>query len=114
MMPKNHGCVMGARKSMPKISRFLLAGLLCMFPGLAGGRQNIKSIKVAITNPSPDARPGADVVIPIAEIRKVAPDFTPGSIVVAASDAATLAQDAATLQTQELASQVDDPDADGK
>src|SRR6266478_642947 len=114
MMPKNHGCVMRARKSMPKISRFLLAGLLCMFPGLAGGRQNIKSIKVAITNPSPDARPGADVVIPIAEIRKVAPDFTPGSIVVAASDAATLEQDAATLQTQELASQVDDLDADGK
>jgi len=114
MIPKNHGCVMRARKSMPKISRFLLAGLLCMFPGLAGGRQNIKSIKVAITNPSPDARPGADVVIPIAEIRKVAPDFTPGSIVVAASDAATLEQDAATLQTQELASQVDDLDADGK
>lgn len=98
---------------MPTISRFLLAGVLCMLPGLAWARQNIKSIKVAIANPSPEPRPVADVVISIAEIRKVAPDFTPGSIVVTATEAATLEEDAARLQTKELPSQVDDLDADG-
>src|SRR5882762_160857 len=41
-----------------KMSRFLFAGLLCMFAGLAWGRPNIKNIKVSIANPSPDARPG--------------------------------------------------------
>jgi len=96
------------------MSRFLFAGLLCMFAGLAWGRPNIKNIKVSIANPSPDARPGADVVISIAEIRKAAPDFTPASVVVTATDAATLEEDAATLQTKELPSQVDDLDADGK
>src|SRR5882762_1192517 len=105
---------MGAGKSMPKISRFLLAGLLCMFPGLALGRRNIKSIKVAIANPSPDARPNGDVVISVAEIREIAPDFTPGSAIVTATDAATLEDDLATLQSKELPSQVDDLDADGK
>src|SRR5882724_7319802 len=101
-------------ESMLKMSRFLFAGLLCMLAGLAWGRPNIKNIKVAIANPSPDARPGADVVISIAEIRKAAPDFTPASVVVTATDAATLEEDAATLQTKELPSQVDDMDADGK
>jgi len=85
-----------------------------MFPGLALGRRNIKSIKVAIANPSPDARPNADVVISVAEIREIAPDFTPGSAIVTATDAATLEDDLATLQSKELPSQVDDLDADGK
>src|SRR6266478_4699273 len=99
---------------MPKILRLLFAGLLCISPGLAWGRQNIKCIKIAITNPSPDARPGADVVIAIAEMRRVAADFTPGSIVVTATDAANLQEDAATLRTEELPSQMDDMGADGK
>lgn len=78
------------------------------------GAQEIKNIKFAVRNPSAEARGAADVVIPIAEIRKVAPDFKPGAVIVTATDAGTLEQDAAVLQTEELASQVDDLNGDGK
>jgi unsaturated chondroitin disaccharide hydrolase len=74
----------------------------------------IKNIKIAISNPGEHERKAADIVIPVAQIRKVAPDFTPGAMIVTASDASTLEQDASALQTQELPSQADDLDGDGK
>ena len=96
--------------------RFL--AVLCIFPLLcalpAQGAEKIKNIKVAISNPGDHLRKAADVVIPIAQIRKVAPDFTPRALIVTVSDASTLEQDASTLQTEELPSQVDDLDGDGK
>jgi unsaturated chondroitin disaccharide hydrolase len=92
--------------------------LLCLFPilfaGPAWGAQRIKNIKLAVSNPSSTARSAADIVIPVAEIRRVAPDFKPGAVIVTASDASTLEQDASVLQTEELPSQVDDLDGDGK
>lgn len=92
--------------------------LFCLLPILfacpAWGAQWIKNIKVAVSNPSSTARSAADIVIPIAEIRKVAPDFKPGALIVTMSDASTLEEDAAVLQTEELPSQVDDLDGDGK
>src|SRR6266849_5247993 len=91
---------------------------LCLLPilfaGPAWGAQQIKNIKVAVSNPSSAARTAADIVISIAEIRKVAPDFKPGALIVTVSDASTLEEDAAVLQTKELPSQVDDLDGDGK
>src|SRR5580704_12210266 len=85
-------------------------GWLCLLPilfaGPAWGAQRIKSIKVALSNPSATARSAADIVIPIAEIRKVAPDFKPGALIVTLSDASTLEEDAAVLRTEELPSQV--------
>ncbi len=86
--------------------------LLACFP--ARGRSHIQNIKVAIENPSPDARPAQNVVIAISALRGIAPDFTPGALMVTATDAATLEQDAAILHTEELALQVDDLDGDGK
>jgi unsaturated chondroitin disaccharide hydrolase len=86
---------------------------LCAAPAFSA-QQQIKQIKVAITSPGDRPRKAADIVIPIAEIRKVAPDFTPGSMIVTASNASTLEQDASELQTEELPSQVDDLDGDGK
>ena len=80
----------------------------------AQGAPRLKNIKVAISNPSDYRRNAADIVIPIAQIRAIAPDFTPGALIVTASDASTLEQDASTLQTEELPSQVDDLDGDGK
>ena len=74
----------------------------------------IKNIKVAVSNPSSAARSAADIVIPISEIRKVAPDFKPGAVIVTLSDASTLEQDASVLQAEELPSQVDDLKGDGK
>ncbi len=92
--------------------------LLCLLPILfacpAWGAQRIKNIKVAVSNPSSTARSATDVVIPIAEIRKAAPDFKPGAPIVTVSDASTLDEDASVLQTKELPSQVDDLDGDGK
>jgi unsaturated chondroitin disaccharide hydrolase len=84
-----------------------------VFVSAAWGQQ-IKNIKVAVSNPSSTAHSAVDVVIPIAEIRKVAPDFKPGAMIVTVSDAATLEEDSAVLQTEELPSQVDDLDGDGK
>jgi hypothetical protein len=79
---------------------------LCLLPillaGPAWGAQGIKSIQVAVSNPSSTARRAADIVIPIAEIRKVAPDFKPGALIVTVSDASALEEDAAVLQTEEL------------
>src|SRR5258708_23697934 len=96
--------------------RFLTA--LWIIPALcsasAQGAPQIKNIKIAISNPSDHARKAADIVIPIAQLRKIAPDLTPGSVIVTASDASTLDQDASVLQTEELPSQVDDLDGDGK
>jgi len=44
----------------------------------AQGAQQIKNIKIAISNPGDHLRNATDIVIPIAQIRTVAPDFTPG------------------------------------
>src|SRR5256885_4701628 len=84
------------------------------FPQSIWGTPKIKGIKVLISNPSTEARLGSNIVIPIAEVRRVAPDFKPGAAIVTATDAATLEEDAGVLQTQELASQMDDLDGDGK
>jgi hypothetical protein len=96
--------------------RFLAA--LWIIPALstpwAQGAQQIKNIKIAISNPGDRPRIAADIVIPIAQLRKVAPDFLSGSMIVTVSDAGTLEQDAYALQTEELPSQVDDLDGDGK
>jgi hypothetical protein len=80
--------------------------ILCLLPillfPLASEGQQIKSIKVAVSNPGVSARSAADVTIPIDALRQIAPDFKPGSLIVTASDAGTLEQDAAVLETEEL------------
>src|ERR1700722_2576621 len=100
--------------SMRKTYFRWLCLLPILFAGPAWGAQRIKNIKVAVSNPSSTARSAADVVIPIAEIRKVAPDFKPGALIVTVSDRSTLEEEAAVLETEELPSQVDDVDGDGK
>src|SRR5260221_10570965 len=74
----------------------------------------IKCVKIAVENPSGDPRPAADVVIRIEDLRKIAPDFTSGSLIVTATNASNLGQDAATLETTELPSQVDPIEREGK
>jgi unsaturated chondroitin disaccharide hydrolase len=85
-----------------------------LFIGSACGAKQIKNIKVAVTNPSSNARSAADIAIPIAEIRKAALDFKPGAMIVTASNASTMEEDASVLQTEELPSQADDLDGDGR
>ena len=75
---------------------------------------HLKSIKVAITNPTGENRPAENIVLPVPELKKIAPDFYPGSQIVTASDASTIAEDATVLDPTELPSQVDDLDGDLK
>src|SRR4029077_15361385 len=102
------------QNSMHKAYFRMLWLLPILYAAPAWGAQEIKHIKTAICNPSSTARNSADMVIPIGEIRKVAPDFPPGAEIVTTSAASTLEQDASVLQTEELPSQVDDLNGDGK
>ena len=96
----------------------LFVRLLCLLL-LAGGAPawgapRIKVLKVSVTNPTSEARLHEDVVLSVAELKKIAPDFKAGDAIVTTSEAATLEEDARTLQTIELPSQADDLDGDNK
>src|SRR5947207_10689372 len=91
---------------------FILSCLLGL--GSASATPRIKVLKLSISNPTDQARLAEDVVISIAELKRIAPDFKAGDAIVTTSDAATLDEDARTLQTIELPSQADDLDGDNK
>jgi unsaturated chondroitin disaccharide hydrolase len=93
--------------------RILVVTLASLFASSSWGHARIKNIKIAVTNPTAAPRPNADVVISVAEIRKVVGDFAPGLVVVTATDAKTVEEDDLVLQTEELPAQVDDLDGDG-
>jgi unsaturated chondroitin disaccharide hydrolase len=80
----------------------------------ASAAPRIKVIKLVVSNPTEEARAHENIVVNVAELRRVAPDFMAGACIVTTSDASTLEEDAGTLQTTELASQADDLDGDGK
>src|SRR3989475_11591739 len=80
--------------------------------GLATPR--IKVVKLAVTNPTDELRLHENIVVNIADLKRIAPDFKAGDAIVTTSDAATLEEDARTLQTIELPSQADDLDGDNK
>lgn len=69
--------------------------------------EKIKSIEIAVENSWAAARPAADVVVSIPELRKVAPDFVAGSLRVICAPSAN------SKEIIELPSQVDDLDGDG-
>src|ERR1700686_5472355 len=80
--------------------------------GLAAPR--VKVIKLSVANPTDELRLHENIVLSVAELKRIAPDFKAGDIVVTTSDASTLAEDAQTLQTIEIPSQADDLDGDNK
>jgi uncharacterized protein DUF4861 len=85
-----------------------------MFAGSATAAPRIKALKLSVTNPTNETRLAEDIVVSVNELQRVAPDFKAGDAVVTTSDAATLEEDARTLQTIELPSQADDLDGDNK
>jgi unsaturated chondroitin disaccharide hydrolase len=87
---------------------FMLTGA----SGLAAPR--VKVLKLSVTNPTDEARLHENVVVSVADLKRFAPDFTAGEVIVTTSDAATLEEDARTIQTIELPSQADDLDGDNK
>ncbi|MEJ7710523.1 MAG: DUF4861 family protein [Pyrinomonadaceae bacterium] len=86
--------------------------LLCSLTTEAAPR--IKVIKLAVTNPTDQNRAAENIVLSVRELKAMAPDLTPGSVIVTTSDASTLDEDARIIQTMELASQADDIDGDGR
>ena len=73
----------------------------------------IKRIQLSLTNRVPLART-ENVVLPVAQLKRIDPAFNAGNAIVVATNAANLADDARVLQAAELPSQADDLDGDGK
>jgi len=96
------------------LASLLLFGLLLWGAAAAVATPRIKVVKLAVTNPTDELRLHENIVVNIADLKRIAPDFKAGDIVVTTSDASTLAEDAQTLQTIELPSQADDLDGDNK
>src|SRR5262249_6623773 len=67
----------------------------------------VKVLKLAITNPTDENRLAEDIVVAVADLKRIAADFKPADVIVTTSDAATLEADARTPQTIELPSQAD-------
>lgn len=89
--------------------------LICgCIAGRAFATPRIKVLKLSVTNPYDQTRLAEDIVISVADLKRVAPDFKPSDVIVTTSDAVTLGEDARTLQTIELPSQADDLDGDNK
>jgi unsaturated chondroitin disaccharide hydrolase len=86
--------------------------LVVAIPSSAGPR--VKVLKLAITNPTDQLRLHENIVVNIADLKRIAPDFKAGDAIVTTSEASTIEEDARTLQTIELPSQADDLDGDNK
>src|SRR5262249_27626044 len=74
----------------------------------------VKVIKLAVINPTDELRQHENIVLSVGELKRIAPDFKAGDVIVTTSDAATLEEDARTDQTVELPSQADDLRGDNK
>src|SRR2546422_2369812 len=102
-------------KQFLKATHFIrLLGLFCLLAGRVWAAPRIKVLKLSITNPTDQARLHENIVLSVADLKHIAPDFKAGDVIVTTSDAATLEDDARTLQTTELPSQADDLDGDNK
>jgi unsaturated chondroitin disaccharide hydrolase len=89
--------------------------LLLLFAAISSSAvPRIKVVKLAVANPTDQLRQHENIVVSVADLKRIAPDFKPGDVIVTTSDAATLEEDARTLQTIELPSQADDLDGDNK
>ena len=73
----------------------------------------IRRMQLSIANPSPVART-ENVVLPVAQLKRIDPGFNAANAIVVATNAASFADDARLLQAAELPSQSDDLDGDGK
>lgn len=79
----------------------------------ASAAPKIKNIKIAVTNPGSAAREAEPIVLSLADLKKLAPDLQPTTIVVTVTDAKTIDEDAAIIQAEEVPSQIDDLDGNG-
>src|ERR1019366_2829443 len=94
-----------------KLTRCALT--LALAAAALGAAPLIQRIQLSITNPVPVART-ENVVLPVAQLKRIDPGFNAANAIVVATNAANFADDARLLQTAELPSQADDLDGDGK
>ena len=81
------------------LSKLLLPGfLLAAVAGPAWAAPRVKVLKLAVTNPTEQMRANENIVLSVAELKRIAPDFKPGAVIVTTSDATTPDEDARTLQ----------------
>jgi len=66
--------------------------------------ERLKGIKIAVANPTDVARTGSNVIVPISELKKIAPDLMPGCLIVTATNGSTVQEDAAALEATETKS----------
>ena len=92
----------------------LSAFLFLVAASCSWAEPHLKCIKIAVTNPTERSRPAENVVLRISDLKKIAPDFYAGSQIVTATEAASVAEDAAVMHATELPSQIDDLDGDHK
>jgi unsaturated chondroitin disaccharide hydrolase len=97
-----------------RLCRELCCALLFFGSTNCSAIPHLFGIKIAITNPTAQERPAEDIVIPIADLRKIAPDLHAGQLIVTVTDSNSEAEDATKLQATEVPSQLDDLDDDGK
>jgi unsaturated chondroitin disaccharide hydrolase len=97
-----------------KSSRLALIALASLVSLPVHATPRIKVIKLSITNPTAQRRAHENIVLSVPELKKIAPDFKAGTIIVTTSSAETLDADARNVETIELPSQADDLDGDGK
>jgi unsaturated chondroitin disaccharide hydrolase len=99
---------------MLKFNITAILSISLLFACAARAESHLRNIKVAVTNPSNQERNAEPVLIPIADLRKIAPDLRAGSLIVTVTHTPDLQQDASALEATEIPSQVDDLDDDGK
>ena len=98
------------RMNILRALRICFALLSLTMASVVWAEPHLKSIKIAVTNPTDQNRAAENIVLSVSDLRKVAPDFYAGSHIVTATQAATVAEDAAVLRADEVPSQVDDID----
>lgn len=93
-------------------TRTVATALILCAPVFASAEPRIRTLKLRIVNPTSEARAAEPIVVSVAALRKIAPDFKASPIVVTHTKAATIEEDAAVLQATEVPSQIDDLDGD--
>ncbi|HSV15628.1 MAG TPA: DUF4861 family protein, partial [Tepidisphaeraceae bacterium] len=75
---------------------------------------HIHRLQLSVSNPTAVARSAENIVVSVPALKKLAPDFNAANAIVVATSAATFDADALAMQANELPSQADDLDGDGK
>jgi unsaturated chondroitin disaccharide hydrolase len=101
------------RVPRPRTPAVAALSSLVLLVAPVGAASRVKVVKLSVTNPSDDARPLEPIVLKVADLKAVAPDFSPSSFVVTATDATSVEQDARLAVAAEQPSQADDVDGDG-